>query len=106
MNQVQDPSSNQTPEDIRQYYSNAQIGDAACIRSTYGGVLEFKMSVIEKAAAKSQIALKHPAGYGGYGFYVDGRNCKSPGGQARLVKPTPEIEAWLTQHPRGAWTWS
>jgi hypothetical protein len=105
MNQDQDPSSNQTPDEIGQYYSNAQVGDAACIRSTYGGTLDFRMSIVEKAPAKSRIALKHSADYGGYGFYVDGRNCKSPGGQARLVKPTPEIVEWIKQHPRGSWSW-
>lgn len=96
-----DPSAQQSAEEITEYYRNAKVGDAACIRSTYGGSLTFQMSIIEKAAAKSRIALRHSAGYGGYGFYVDGRNCKSPGGQARLVKPTVEIEAWIKSHPLG-----
>ncbi len=100
-----DPSVGQNADEITEYYRNASIGDAACIRMTYAGTLEFTMTVIEKAAEKSRIALRHGAPYGGFGFYVDGRNCKSPGGQVRLVKPTSEIEAWVARNPRGSWNW-
>jgi hypothetical protein len=100
-----DPSASQTAQMITAYYREAKVGDAACIRMTYGGMLEFKMSVIEKAATKSRIALRDAYPFGGYGFYVDGRNCKSPGGQGRLVVPTQEIEGWISRHPTGSLHW-
>jgi hypothetical protein len=96
-----DPSASQTAEEITDYYRSADVGDPACIRMTYAGMLEFKMSVIEKAANKSRIALRDAYPFGGHGFYVDGRNCRSPGGQGRLVKPTPEIQEWIERHPTG-----
>ena len=100
-----DPSAGQTTQMIADHYRQANVGDAACIRMTYGGMLMFKMSVIEKAATKSRIALRDAFSFGGYGFYVDGRNCKSPGGQGRLVIPTREIEAWTSRHPTGSLDW-
>lgn len=96
-----DPSGQQTAEEITEYYRNAKVGDPACIRSTYAGHLEFKMTVIEKAAHKSRIATRDPYTFGGSGFYVDGRNCRSPHGQGRLVKPTADIENWISKHPGG-----
>jgi hypothetical protein len=35
---------------------------------TYGGMLEFKLSVIEKAATESRIALRDAYPFGGYAF--------------------------------------
>jgi hypothetical protein len=88
-----DPSADQTAQMITDYYREAKVGDAACIRMTYGGMLEFR------------IALRDAYPFGGYGFYVDGRNCKSPGGQGRLVIPTREIEGWISRHPMGSLDW-
>jgi hypothetical protein len=85
---MDDPSATQSPAEVLDYYS---------IGATYGGTLEFTMSVIEKAAHKSRIALRDSYAFGGSGFYVDGRNCR----QGRLVRPTPEIEAWIKLHPHG-----
>jgi hypothetical protein len=42
-----DPSALQAQEEIKNYYINAEVGSAACIRMTYASTLEFKMSVIE-----------------------------------------------------------
>jgi hypothetical protein len=95
---MSDPSKLQTQEEIAKYYKVAAIGDDACIRTTYGGILEFKMSIIEREAKKSRVVLRHNAWNGGFAWYVDGRNCVAPGGKARLVIPTPEIKEWIKDH--------
>jgi hypothetical protein len=56
------------------------------------------MSVIEREARKSRVVLRHDAWNGGFGWYVDGRNCVASSGKARLVRPTPEIEEWIKGH--------
>jgi hypothetical protein len=102
---VADPSAGQSAEEITAYYREAAVGDSACIRTTYGGALDFRESIVEREAKKSRIVLKHAAWNGGYGWYVDGRNCQAPGGKAKLVKPTPEIEEWKKTYPLGAGRW-
>jgi len=81
------------------------VGDPTCIRMTWGSMLDFKMSVVMKEVTRSQLALRDPYPYGGTGFWVDGRNCRSPGGQGHLVVPTSEIEEWLKRNPMGCMNW-
>jgi len=104
-----DPSASQTIEEIGSYYRNAKVSDPACIRTTYGGILQFEMATVVREAQKSRIVLDREAWNGGSSWYVNekscGRNCRAPGGQARLVIPTKEVEEWLGAHPRGIWAY-
>jgi hypothetical protein len=104
-----DPSSTQTSEEIERYYRSAKTGDPACVRTTYGGILEFEATEVVREAVKSRIVLKYMAWNGGWSWYVNqkscGLNCRAPGDQARLVVPTKEIERWKNDHPLGVSTY-
>jgi hypothetical protein len=104
-----DPCAGQTIEEIGTYYRNVKIGDPGCVRTTYGGYLQFEMATVVRGAQKSRIVLDCAAWNGGTGWYVNekscGRNCRAPHGQARLVIPTKEIEEWTTAHPLGVGTY-
>jgi hypothetical protein len=103
-----DPSADQTPEQITAYYRNAQIGDAAAIRQTQYDNLNFKVTRIEDVNRKSgRVYLSAEADWGGVAFFVkSGKNCSSPTGQSRLVIPKPEISAWVKQYPYGTRDWA
>lgn len=100
-----DPSAAQAIEEIGAYYRAAKSGDPACIRTTYGGTLSFETATVVREAVKSRIVLDQSAWNGGASWYVNekscGKNCRAPGGQARLVIPTTEIEVWSKEHPLG-----
>src|SRR5258708_1234923 len=103
-----DPSSDQTPEQITAYYRNVQIGDAAAIRQTQYDSLNFKVTTIEGVNKKSgRVYLSAEADWPGVAFFVkSGKTCDSPAGQYRLVAPTPEISAWFKQYPQGTRDWA
>jgi hypothetical protein len=103
-----DPSADQTPEQITSYYRGVQIGDAAAIRQTQFGYLRFKITTIDGVNTKAgRVYLADAADWGGVAFFVkSGKNCFSPSGQSRLVIPTPEISAWIEQHPDGTKDWA
>lgn len=100
-----DPASSQTIEQVSAHYRSSKIGDVAVIRQTHGHVLNFRLSEIENIKGP-RIYLKHSADFGGVAFYLkNGRNCRSPTGQASLVVPTPEVLAWIEGNPRGTMDW-
>lgn len=84
------PCHGQTQESVEAWLrANAQPGCQVVIRSTQGGLLEYKLATVE-AVAKGRIRLDKGGGAGGVSFYFTGKNCFHPKGQTRLVEPTPE----------------
>ena len=77
-----DPSSDQTPEQITAYYRSLKSGDAAAIRQTQYDTLNFKVTTIDGVNTKSgRVYLADAADWGGVAFFVkSGKNCFSPTG--------------------------
>ncbi|MEA2872003.1 MAG: hypothetical protein QOH67_1979 [Hyphomicrobiales bacterium] len=97
-----DPSGNQTPEEISTYYQNAKIGDPAVIRQTQLGVLRFQLTEIENIKSeRGRLYLKQGASdWGGSAFYrKGGKCCFAPTGQTSLVVPTTAVRAWIKANP-------
>jgi hypothetical protein len=96
-----DPSNTQTEETISAHYRNANVGDLAVIRETYGGFLSFRLTKIE-AIKGPRVYLADEPPYGGPAFYLkSGKNCRSPTGQAHLIIPTPPILDFAAANPKG-----
>jgi hypothetical protein len=96
-----DPSADQTQEEIADHYRIAKEGDMAVIRETYAGRLWFIVTTITKSKS-GRIYLKDApqSGYSGPAFYVkSGKNCRAPTGQCSIVVPTPEVLAHAERHP-------
>jgi hypothetical protein len=102
-----DPSSDQTPDQIAKYYRNAVNGAPAALRHTQYGRLRFTVTEIEGITHRSgRVYVRQGCEWGGKGFYVkSGKSCDAPTGQTHLVVPTPEILSWIERHPDGSSDW-
>ncbi len=96
-----DPSNTQTADAISAHYRNANVGDIAVIRETYGGFLRFRLTKTD-AIKGPRVYLVDGVPYGGPAFYLaTGKNCRSPTGQAHLVIPTQPILDFAAANPNG-----
>jgi hypothetical protein len=104
-----DPSADQTAEEIAAYYQNAKIGDRAAIRQSQYRLLRFTLDEIENIKPKiGRLYLrKGSPDWGGSAFYrKSGKSCFAPTGQTRLVIPTPDVTAWVKTNPIGSFDWA
>lgn len=102
-----DPSNGQTQEQISEYYRNANEGDAAIIRETYGNSLRFILAKVTGSNPRlGRVYLDKHTAYGGLAYYTkSGRNCRAPKGQTSLVLPTEEVLKHAQEHPNGEIIW-
>lgn len=102
-----DPSNDQTQVQISDYYRNANEGDMAVIRETFGSSLRFIPAKVTGANPRlGRVYLDQDTAYGGLAYYTKtGRNCRAPKGQTSLVVPTNEVLKHAQDHPNGEIIW-
>jgi hypothetical protein len=99
-----DPTINQTPAEIAEYYRQAGVGAKAAIRQTQYGLLRISITEIESINPKlGRLYLKQGAvDWGGSAYYrKTGKSCSKPTGQTKLVIPTKHVIAWAEANPDG-----
>ena len=92
------PCARQTEDDIAAYYRGADIGAAAVVRQTHGGLLLYHVTAID--GSKPERGRVYIRNHGAF-YSKHGKNCFHPTGQTTLVVPTEEVLAWADAHPRG-----
>lgn len=92
------PCSGQTSAEIAAYYRNAAIGARAVVRQTHGGLLQYKITEIERQ--NLAIGRVYVRDHGAF-YTKHGKNCFHPTGQTRLVVPTESVRAFAAKHPNG-----
>ena len=98
-----DPSAEQTDDQVRDYYMNAKAGDAAAIRQTQFHTLIFTITEIDRINEKiGRLYVKQGATWGGAAYYrKTGKRCFAPTGQTTLVIPTDDVKEFAAMHPHG-----
>jgi hypothetical protein len=98
---MDDPSANQSAEEISAYYTAAKEGDKAAIRETQYRQLRFIITEIDNVNPRlGRLYVKQGSDFGGSAFYrKTGKSCFIPKGQTSLVIPTPEVLRWVEANP-------
>ena len=100
---VPDPAAGQTPRQVEEYLRSVKVGGVVAIRNTQYEQLEYQLTKVTGVSPRGQrLYTEHSAGWGGSAWYRRfGKNCRAPTGQSRLVIPTPEVEQFVADYPRG-----
>lgn len=91
------PCAGQTSEQVRRWIEANPLreGDAVAIRTSHGGIWEYRLAQVEKVNHGRQrriIVENHGA------FYRNGKNCYHPKGQVRLIEPTADVRTAAETH--------
>lgn len=85
---------------VSEYYRTAPIGSPAAVRQTYGGMVQYRLTVID--GRRPEIGRVYLANEGAY-YMKSGANCFEPKGQKELVMPTADVVTWIESKPDFTW---
>jgi hypothetical protein len=98
-----DPSRDQTPDQIEGYLRSREVGDTVAIRSTQNHMLDFHVAEVT-GIKRGRLYTDNAGSTGGLAWHLkSGKNCFHPKGQSTLVIPTDAVRAFIERHPRGLW---